>query len=449
MVSAATGAFGVVLEKLADMIGDACARLVGVCGEVTFLKAELEHMGALLVRLSRVSTPTSRPGRWRRISEAGKQLKVVSVVGFGGMGKTTLANQIYCSFGVQFKYRAFVSASQNPDVVKVLRGIMSQLSKREYSSTESGDERQLIDKILDFLRDKRYFIVIDDVWSVETWEIIKCAISGNSFGNRAVRRFSIFGPSLLDRPTKNLPCCFQKKKKNLPCLLFVCDRRPPIPEYHLVLIKLPSTHPLPVDGRELGSPSVRPPAGLFRFPADKREAAVLLCFGNRPPQDASQPHRQAIQHEDDRLAKLKRSINKMREPLMLAATVWAWTAFLSALHPPGGSWKHGKDGHAAGTPDMASHGVFRVLTAMAFAASALLEVLLSSERFYRTWDGMARLLLVALLDVACVVSAYVVGADPSDPTHSPVFLLGTLMVLVFLFFGVPKAWRFAVRYVSE
>ncbi|XP_044432198.1 uncharacterized protein [Triticum aestivum] len=387
MVSAATGAFGVVLEKLADMIGDACARLVGVCGEVTFLKAELEHMGALLVRLSR------------------------------------------------FKYRAFVSASQNPDVVKVLRGIMSQLSKREYSSTESGDERQLIDKILDFLRDKRYFIVIDDVWSVETWEIIKCAISGNSFRNRT--------------DLQRIFLAVFKKKKNLPCLLFVCDRRPPIPEYHLVLIKLPSTHPLPVDGRELGSPSVRPPAGLFRFPADKREAAVLLCFGNRPPQDASQPHRQAIQHEDDRLAKLKRSINKMREPLMLAATVWAWTAFRSALHPPGGSWKHGKDGHAAGTPDMASHGVFRVLTAMAFAASALLEVLLSSERFYRTWDGMARLLLVALLDVACVVSAYVVGADPSDPTHSPVFLLGTLMVLVFLFFGVPKAWRFAVRYVSE
>uniref|UniRef100_A0A8R7R8D6 NB-ARC domain-containing protein n=1 Tax=Triticum urartu TaxID=4572 RepID=A0A8R7R8D6_TRIUA len=102
------------------------------------------------------------------------------------MGKTTPANQIYHSFGEQFKYRAFVSVSRDPEAVKVLRGILSQLSKLEHSGTESGDERQLIDNILYFLRDKRYYIVIDDVWSVETWEIIKCAIRRNSFGSRVI-----------------------------------------------------------------------------------------------------------------------------------------------------------------------------------------------------------------------------------------------------------------------
>lgn len=114
-------------------------------------------------------------------------------MGFGGMGKTTLANQIYHSFGEQFRYRAFVSVSRNPDMLKVLRGILCQLSKREYSSTEFEDERQLIDNILDFLRDKRYLIVVDDVWSVETWEIIKCAIPGNNFGSLIITTTRIKG----------------------------------------------------------------------------------------------------------------------------------------------------------------------------------------------------------------------------------------------------------------
>ncbi|KAI4970983.1 hypothetical protein ZWY2020_001897 [Hordeum vulgare] len=52
---------------------------------------------------------------------AARQLKVVSVVGFCAMGKTSLANQIYHTFGKQFMYRAFVSVSLNPDATKVLR----------------------------------------------------------------------------------------------------------------------------------------------------------------------------------------------------------------------------------------------------------------------------------------------------------------------------------------
>lgn len=115
-----------------------------------------------------------------------QQLKVVSIVGFGGMGKTTLANQIYHTFGKKFKYRAFMSVSRHPDIMKVLRGILSQLSNQGYSSTEAGDERQLISNILSFLADKRYFIVIDDVWSVEAWEIIRCAILENNFGSRII-----------------------------------------------------------------------------------------------------------------------------------------------------------------------------------------------------------------------------------------------------------------------
>ena len=127
---------------------------------------------------------------------------------------------------------------------------------------------------------------------------------------------------------------------------------------------------------------------------------------------------------------------------MVAAMVLACDAHRSAMHPPGGYWKHG---HDAGTPVTANYADFRMLTSMAFFTSLALVVLLSCDRFYRTWEDVIGLLLLALLDVGCLVSAYVVAASPIDPTHSPVFLLGTVVVLAFLFFGAPRAWRLVNR----
>ncbi|CAL5012030.1 unnamed protein product [Urochloa decumbens] len=105
-------------------------------------------------------------------------LNVVSIVGFGGMGKTTLANQVFVELKNQFKFDcwAFVSVSRNPDLMKVLRTILSEVSNQPYAYTEAGSIQQLIGKITDFLKDKRYLIVVDDVWKIETWNIIRYAL---------------------------------------------------------------------------------------------------------------------------------------------------------------------------------------------------------------------------------------------------------------------------------
>ncbi|KAF7092328.1 hypothetical protein CFC21_094823 [Triticum aestivum] len=115
-----------------------------------------------------------------------QQLKIVSIVGFGGMGKTTLANQVYQDLKGEFQYRAFISVSQNPDLMKILRTILSEITGTSYPGTEAGCIEQLIDKIKDFLADKRYLIVIDDIWDIQHWEVIRCALAYNHYENRVI-----------------------------------------------------------------------------------------------------------------------------------------------------------------------------------------------------------------------------------------------------------------------
>ncbi|GJN40090.1 hypothetical protein PR202_gb29258 [Eleusine coracana subsp. coracana] len=52
------------------------------------------------------------------LTEPEQQLKVISILGFGGLGKTTLAKEVYNRIGGQFSCKAFVSVSQRPDMKK-------------------------------------------------------------------------------------------------------------------------------------------------------------------------------------------------------------------------------------------------------------------------------------------------------------------------------------------
>ncbi|CAL5034949.1 unnamed protein product [Urochloa decumbens] len=116
--------------------------------------------------------------------EPSKKTKVISIVGFGGVGKTALASQVYAKVKGQFDCTAFVSASQNPNMIKIFSDIFSGVGCSEPSSLM--DEPKLIDLLWRHLKHKRYLIVVDDVWTIEAWDIIKCSFVENSRGSRVI-----------------------------------------------------------------------------------------------------------------------------------------------------------------------------------------------------------------------------------------------------------------------
>ncbi|XP_047043867.1 disease resistance protein RGA5-like [Lolium rigidum] len=132
-----------------------------------------------------IDGPRDELVKWLNEKE-GESLRFVSIVGYGGLGKTTLATQIRANLGVgaTFECGAFVSISRKPDMKAILRSILSQITKQDKVYSGLDDIQLLMDKIREFLQDRRYFIIIDDIWELGTWETLKCALVKNTCGSR-------------------------------------------------------------------------------------------------------------------------------------------------------------------------------------------------------------------------------------------------------------------------
>ncbi|TVU43792.1 hypothetical protein EJB05_10286 [Eragrostis curvula] len=90
----------------------------------------------------------------KMVMDEGKHLKVMSIVGFGGLGKTTLASQVYREVGGQFNCnKAFVSVSQKPDMVRLLTSVLLQL--KQHPPSHACGVQDLINILREYLLDKR------------------------------------------------------------------------------------------------------------------------------------------------------------------------------------------------------------------------------------------------------------------------------------------------------
>ncbi|KAF7098851.1 hypothetical protein CFC21_100558 [Triticum aestivum] len=127
--------------------------------------------------------------------ERDMKLKVFSIVGFGGVGKTTLALEACRQLESEFQRQAQVSVSQifnaEKDMEGLLQRVIQQIVKPKANNEEGINVEEspqgnmtLKEQLESTLQDKRYLIVIDDVWTIAAWDAILANLPENHRGSR-------------------------------------------------------------------------------------------------------------------------------------------------------------------------------------------------------------------------------------------------------------------------
>ncbi|KAF6986789.1 hypothetical protein CFC21_004509 [Triticum aestivum] len=132
-----------------------------------------------------------------RLMDTRKKLKVVSIVGLGGLGKTTLAKQVYDKIDSQFDCKAFFSVSQRPDMSELLNNLQYKLGMNDPVSSHARKVDDIIKELREHLKEKRYLIVVDDVWDESAWNIIKCAFPEEGNGSRVIVTTRVEGVAIV------------------------------------------------------------------------------------------------------------------------------------------------------------------------------------------------------------------------------------------------------------
>ncbi|XP_027910359.1 putative disease resistance RPP13-like protein 1 [Vigna unguiculata] len=123
---------------------------------------------------------------WLMSDTNDNKLSILSIVGMGGMGKTTLAQHVYNDMNtkeVKFDEKAWVCVSDEFDVFKLTRAIFEAIHK-------STDDSRNLDTVQGRLKEKltgrKFLLVLDDVWNEDRdqWKSLQTPLKYGAKGSK-------------------------------------------------------------------------------------------------------------------------------------------------------------------------------------------------------------------------------------------------------------------------
>uniref|UniRef100_M4F8N9 Disease resistance protein n=1 Tax=Brassica campestris TaxID=3711 RepID=M4F8N9_BRACM len=185
------------MEKLWDLLSRESERLQGVHEHVDDLKRRMRKLQSLLKDADAKKHKNEAVRNFLEdvkdisVKELVGQLvendniQVVSISGMGGIGKTTLARQVFHHDIVRSHFDGFAwvcvsKEFRRKDIwQKILQDLrphgkdIKQMDENEVQAIKQMDENELQEKLFPLLGARRHLIVLDDVWQNEDWDRIK------------------------------------------------------------------------------------------------------------------------------------------------------------------------------------------------------------------------------------------------------------------------------------
>ncbi|CAI9095936.1 OLC1v1031979C1 [Oldenlandia corymbosa var. corymbosa] len=188
------------LYHFSEEITDVKVQLVDYCDNTTILGVGVEtysyryhHLALPMNTVPMVGFNEEQATLIERLTRGTSRLKAVSITGMPGIGKTTLAENVYNSHDVVNHFHVRVWCCVSPAYEK--RDLLLELIK---GLTEvrpdmlTRKEEELCSVLYIYLKSRRYLIVMDDVWSSAAWDDLKSSFPDGSYGSRVLMTSRIY-----------------------------------------------------------------------------------------------------------------------------------------------------------------------------------------------------------------------------------------------------------------
>lgn len=190
-----------VIAKIGVPLTKMMKEIISINRELNKIQ-DLEDPSSTASKSSTSSSPSRRPANTEgklvglekdsvmmleRLTGHPSKLQVISVIGMGGVGKTTFTKNLYNDpLAIHHFYvRAWVTVSQQYQVKEMLLGVLhcvTNVSDEMYA----GSNEELRERVYRNLKGKRYLIALDDIWDTKAWDELKRALPDDKNGSRII-----------------------------------------------------------------------------------------------------------------------------------------------------------------------------------------------------------------------------------------------------------------------